>query len=542
VSDRGRLRTDVGAFAVAMVAIVLFAPALHQGFAYDDVPIILGDDRIRSLANLPSMFTGGYWRNAELALYRPLTTLSFAIDWSIARDSAPWFHFTNILLNAAAGVLAYLLAARLFGAGPALAGGLVFVAHPTHVEAVTNVVGRAELISAIFFLGACLHWTRDPRERRGGLLPAALFALALLAKESAIMLPAALILIDAAAGRLKRSDIRRYAANNARAFAGLAAVAILYLAVRLAVLGGITPTRVDPILEVAGSPGQRILTALQAWPVWLRLLVAPATLLSDYGPAILEPVHGLTPAVAVGAVLLLGLVGAGTFALTRDRGVVGLLLLWFPLTILPVSNLVVPIGVLVAERTLYLPSLVVAFAVARLAKSRLFAAGETARLGAAVLAAVLLLFAIRVVTRIPDWKSTDTIMEALVRDRPDSFRGHWHLARMAKGRGDGAAAAAQYDTAMAIWPRRKTLVIEAIAFASERRDLRRGLALATLAVRQWPEDVDTQRMLAGFALDAGDLDTADRAIHDGLRVDPGDDTLLRMEVALDSIRAARGPR
>jgi protein O-mannosyl-transferase len=539
MSGNGRLRTDVGAFAIAVLAIVLFAPALHQGFAYDDVPIILGDDRIRSLANLPSMFTGGYWRNAELALYRPLTTLSFAIDWSVARDSAAWFHFTNILLNALACVLGYLLAARLFGAGPALAGGLLFAAHPAHVEAVTNIVGRAELLSAIFFLAACLQWSRDSRERRGGLLPAALFALALLSKESAIMLPAALVLIDAATGRLKRGDIRGYAKDHARAFAGLAAVAVVYLAIRFAVLGGITPTRVDPILEAAGSPGQRILTALQAWPVWLRLLVAPVTLLSDYGPAILEPVQRLTPASAAGGVLLIGLVGGGIVAFARDRGPVALLLLWFPLTILPVSNLIVPIGVVVAERTLYLPSLVVAFGVARLSRSRLFVTAEPGRLGAAVVGAVLLLFAIRVETRIPDWKSTDTVMTALVRDRPDSFRGHWHLARMAKAGGDLAGATAQYDTAMAIWPRRRTLVIEAIAFASERRDLRRGLALATLAVRQWPDDVDTQRMLAGFALDAGDLDTADHAIHDGLRVDPADDTLLRMEVALDSLRAVR---
>jgi len=539
VKDRGQQRTEVGAFTVAIVAIALFAPALHLGFAYDDVPIILGDDRIRSLANLPSIFTGGYWRNAELALYRPLTTLSFAIDWSLARDSAPWFHFTNVLLNAAAGVLAYLLAARLFGAGPALAGGLLFIAHPAHVEAVTNIVGRAELLSAIFFLSACLVWTRDTRERRGGLLPSALFALALLAKESAIMLPAALILVDAAAGRLKRGDIRAYVASNARALASLALVAVVFLAARFAVLGGIAPSRVDPILEIAATPGQRILTALQAWPVWLRLLIAPVTLLSDYGPAIIEPAQGLTPAAAAGAMLLIGLVGAGLFALFRGRGTAALLLLWFPLTILPVSNLIVPIGVVVAERTLYLPSLVVAFALARLSRSRLFAPVETTRLGAALLAAVLVLFAIRVLTRTPDWNSTDTIMQALVRDRPDSFRGHWHLARMAKARGDAGAASAQYDTAMAIWPRRRTLVVEAIAFASERRDLRRGLALATLAVRLWPEDVDTQRMLAGFALDAGDWNTADRAIHDGLRVDPADETLLRMEAALDSMRAVR---
>jgi protein O-mannosyl-transferase len=539
VNENRTFRPAVGAFAIAVLALIVFAPGLRDGFAYDDVPIILGDPRIRSLANLPAIFTGGYWHNAQLALYRPLTTLSFAIDWSLAGESAAWFHFTNILLNATAAVLVFLLLARLFRAGPAFLAAAVFAVHPVHVEAVTNVVGRAELLAAVFFFAACLVWIRDTRQPRGWILPSLFFLLALLGKESAIMLPAAFLLLDGATARFRDISWKEFGRRHWRGYTALLVVAIVYLLVRMAVLGGLTPTRVDPLLEVAATPGQRILTVLQAWPVWLKLLAAPVTLLADYGPAVLEPATGATSGSILGLAILAFLVVGGIvlFALRYHR--IALILLWLPATILPVSNLVVPIGVIVAERTLYIPSLVVALGIGLVAGMGVFRSREPRLAGLAALGLLVALFAIRTVTRIPDWQSTDTVMEALVRDRPDSFRGHWHLARMARASNDMSAAVAQYDTAMALWPRRKTLVVEAASFAVDQGDLRRALALTTLAARQWPDDVEVLRMLAGVALDTNDVETAERAIRDGLRVQPDDDMLRRMSAALDSIRRTR---
>lgn len=536
MTERRPLDTAVGALAVAFIAIVLFAPGLMNGFAYDDVPIVLGDARIRSFANLPAMLTGGYWQNADLALYRPLTTLSFALDWSLAPSSAAWFHFTNILLNAGAGVLAYLLLTRIFGPAAALAGALIWVVHPVHVEAVTNIVGRAELLSAVFFLAACLVWARDGREHRGAVLPALFFGLALLSKESAIMLPAALVLVDAATGRLAVRRPVGWLRRDARALSTIALIAFVYLGARIAVLGAVTPSRLDPVLEVATSPVARILTALQAWPVWLRLLFVPDTLLADYGPHIINPAAGPGGAALAGAAIALALVLGGGLALVRGRGRTALALLWLPVTILPVSNLLVPIGVLVGERTLYLPSLALGAAVAGLvAMPRSAPHGRAMRLA---VAAVVLLFAGRVVTRIPDWRSTDTIMEALVRDRPDSFRGHWHLARMALAADDDAAATAQYDTAVALWPHRRNLLIEAAAHAAMRSDLARTGALASLILRQWPDDLEAHRIIAGVALDTNDRNSAAAAISAGLAIAPADEGFRRMKAALDSMATA----
>jgi hypothetical protein len=105
-----------------------------------------------------------YWVNAaDLAIYRPLTTVSFAVDWFIGRG-LPWvFHAMNVLEHGVASVLVYLLLAELAAPAAAFAGALVFAVHPVHVEAVANVVGRAEVMSAIFYLWALLLWARAPR-------------------------------------------------------------------------------------------------------------------------------------------------------------------------------------------------------------------------------------------------------------------------------------------------------------------------------------------------------------------------------------------
>jgi hypothetical protein len=369
-----------------------------------------------------------------------------------------------------------------------------------------------------------------------------LFALALFSKESAIMLPAALVLVDAATGRF---DVRSPAAwlrRDARAIAAIAITAVVYLGIRFAVLGGLGPTQVDPVLEVAASPAARITTALTAWPVWLRLLFFPATLLADYGPDITQPAQGLSVMAVAGLVIAGGLTTGGLIALVRGRGRVAFILLWLPVTILPVSNLLFPIGVLVGERTLYLPSFALAAAIAGLATLPAFAAASAARRGRVAVAIVVLLFGARVITRIPDWRSTDTVMQALVRDRPDSFRAHWHLARMARAAEDTSQAVARYDIAVSLWPHRRGLLLEALSYAVTNSDLDRAGTFAELMTKQWPDDLEAHRLAAGVALDSRDVVRAGTAIRAGLAIAPADEGFRRMRTALDSLALPRiGP-
>jgi hypothetical protein len=228
----------------------------------------------------------------------------------------------------------------------------------------------------------------------------------------------------------------------------------------------------------------------------------------------------------------------GLVAWRRDERLLALGLLWFPVTILPVSNLIVPIGVLVAERTLYLPSFAIALWVASAATWVATQPLRAKQIATVALAIVLLALGGRTLARVPDWASTDSIMLALVRDRPDAFRGRWHAARKARAEGQPRTAMAEYDTAIALWPYRQRLVLEAIGFAAEQRQFALAFQLAKHAALQWPGDVHVQRQLAGTALDAGDLTVARKAIAAGLRLSPGDSLLRKMAAFADSARGA----
>ena len=543
-SDRSAGR-GWSAFLVGLVALAVFAPSLSNGFAYDDEVIVAADQRVHSLTHVAAIFTKGYWADSQLALYRPLTTLSMAIDWSIGSGQPAWFHLTNVLLHAAASVLAFLLLSRWFHGAAALAGGLIFAVHPVHVEAVANVVGRSEMLAAIGVFGGALLWSFRPEEARARLVRtigvSVLFAVGLGAKESAVVLLPLVALVDLADQRLTLRTPMPWLRENAGTLGVMLAVCLLWFGARYLVLGGIAPTRVDAVFDVASGTRERILTALQAWPTWAGLLFAPVTLLADYGPRVLTPITQPNALAVSGGFLAVALVVSGMIAAWRGNGRAALSLLWFPVTILPVSNLLVATGVIVAERVLYVPSFVIAVvaaaAIARVTAPQ--AQGAPARSGrelALVTTAVIALLGARSITRIPAWRSSDAVFAALARDRPDAFRAQWYLARQARMRGDTAEALSRYELAISLWPWRRRLASEALRFAAETAAPQRTHQLARLAVSLEPNDVDAIRILAGTALDMGDTATARAAIRDGLELEPDDDVFLRMRRALDTNR------
>ena len=530
---RHRFAAGHAAAVAALVAALLFLPALRNDFAYDDVAVVLRDARVHDLDSIPAILGAGYWQDDATSLWRPLTTLSFALDWAIRPADAAWFHAVNIAWHALATALVTLLLASLCGPLAALAGGLVFAVHPVHVEAVANVVGRAELMAACAAFGAALVWLPERHGRGRAAAAAALYLLALGAKESAIMLPALLVLVDMATGALRTDRWRPWLADRAPGLLMLVLVAATYLAIRTQVLDTLVPARVDPALDLARGAPERVFTALQVWPHIVRLLLFPRTLLADYGPRILLPRPGPDAAVVAGVMVLLGLFGGALLSLRHGKRRTALLLLWAPVALLPVSNFFFPIGLLLGERMLYLPSFAVALAVS-LAVTASFPRGaipSRAVLVAAALACVLL--AGRARARIPEWRSTDAVFVALLRDRPDSFYAHWHIARVAAARGDHSAALAGYGRALSLWPYRQRLIVEAASHAALAGDTAFAGRITAHGVRVWPQALDIRRMAAGLALDRGDTIAAAREIGVGLGIDSADPTLLRMRAALE---------
>jgi len=149
----GRKRSRVwrpGAQAAAIVAAIalVYLPALHAGFVWDDEQLVTGNLLLRNFAGLMEVWSGG--RTAD---YFPITNTMFWIEHHLFGDNAAGYHAVNILLQAADAVLVWLVLRRLKVPGAWLAG-LIFGIHPVHAESVAWISELKNLLSMFFVLAS----------------------------------------------------------------------------------------------------------------------------------------------------------------------------------------------------------------------------------------------------------------------------------------------------------------------------------------------------------------------------------------------------
>lgn len=333
----------------ALAAVAVYWNALGNGFAMDDVPLVRDNPSLASLASIPHLALAPYWevQGEHYGLYRPVTTISLALNRAATGPGPRGFHLGNVLLHAAVVALAwYALRGSSTFYGTAWIGALLFAAHPLHAEAVANVAGRAELLSALFALAA---WLAHRSGRR--IVAAVLFLGAILSKEGAILAP----LLFAADDRLREEHPPRLAAYAPYA-AALAVMALL----RIAALGPHQAAEATVALDnpaAAAGVLPRVLTALWVQVKYVGLLLWPHPLSSDYSFDAIPVVRSLLdPRALVGVVAACVGVAALAWGWKRSRPVALGMLVWI-VFFLPASNLLFATGTLMAERLAYLPSL-----------------------------------------------------------------------------------------------------------------------------------------------------------------------------------------
>lgn len=435
----------------ALVAVAVMLSGIGNGFAYDDIPIIVENTALHSPAELPLRLIQPYW---PAALYRPVTLAAFGLQWIAGGGGPLLFHLVSLCLYAALAVQVVLLGRRM-GAPPfaALLAGVVFAVHPVHSEVTANVVGQAELLSGLLVVAAILTYLRA-RERGGpnwGETTAilAFSLLASLAKESGYvvvgLLVAAELLVVPFLGSAgpDRSRLRVPALV-------LLATMLAAILVRIAILGGIGGEA--PHQSWLGmSAAHRAVAMLGVVPEWARLLVFPLHLQADYGPPALAPEAAPGLAHLLGALLVLAVLGGLVWARRRDP-LLAFGLAWVALALAPVANIAFPTGIILAERTLFLPSigvsLVIAGAAARLAPR--LSARATGALGAAT-AALLLAAAVWSGLRQPAWRDSRTILTRTVQDAPRTYRAHMVLGKELLHEGDREAAKRSFALAGELW-------------------------------------------------------------------------------------------
>ncbi|MFQ5536163.1 MAG: tetratricopeptide repeat protein [Gemmatimonadota bacterium] len=490
---------------VALVAVAVYANTLGNGFAYDD-PWVIEQNPLVSEGGPEDALDAPYWPKAAPGTgnYRPLTLMAFQLEWRLWGDSALGYHAVNVLLHAGVSVLVFVLLLSLTGKLGAFVGGLLFAVHPVHVEAVANGVGQSELLAALWFLLAVLLYRKrwslsDPRARGSALFGlAALYAAGLGSKEIAVTLPGVLLLLEVYRddrGRGREGSLLRRLLEAVPVLVVLTAVLGVYLLFRLSALGEVTGETPAAGLRSL-SPGGRILTALTIWPHYLRLMVFPADLSMDYQPAVLLPTETVDLMVVIGAAVLAAVVGLAV-ALRERQPAAGLGFAWFVVTVLPVSNLVVRSDILLAERTLYLPSVGFVLTVAAVAvwvqahgsrRDRLLAGAAAAAAGVAL--------SVRTVTRNPTWMDTFTALQTLAQEHPESYMAVRARALGLERVGHIAEAREMYELALRLAPDAPGLRVEMGEFLSRHGDPAGADRIFRQAIREVPDLPVAYRRLA----------------------------------------------
>jgi protein O-mannosyl-transferase len=359
------------AAALAAIAVAIYSDSLWNGFTLDSSFILLHDPRIQKATtdNLTLILTKDYWfPNFYSELYRPFTTLTFLFNYAVlGNGSNPFgYHLVNLLLHVGNAWLVFALAWRfLRRLWPAFFAAALWTAHPIATEAVANLVGRCDELAAMAILGGVLLYVRSATLTGGRrwLAAAALFVISLLglfSKELATVLIAMMLLWDLVRGP---NTVREWVERRWPYYAAAMASLAIFAAARIMVFRAAPPAEI-PMVDnplVAAPFWLARLTAFKVLLGDLWLLVFPLNLSSDRSYNQIPLATGFDVAAWGGLLIAVVLLAVAVARRRKDP-----LMFWcagfFGIALLPVSNLAIVIGSIMAERFLYLPA--AAFAIA----------------------------------------------------------------------------------------------------------------------------------------------------------------------------------
>lgn len=177
-------------YLLILLSFLIYLPTLWYGFSpLDERWLFLQQlDIMRDAGNLPLLYKSSIMK----MYYRPVLMNTFMFDLIIGNGSAAFFHFTNVLIHVLCSVLLYrFLLLTGLSKNNSLMAAAIFAVHPLAVHSVAWIPGRNDSLLCLFVLLSCIQLLKYMREQKPLHLALHLFtfALALLSKENAVILP-----------------------------------------------------------------------------------------------------------------------------------------------------------------------------------------------------------------------------------------------------------------------------------------------------------------------------------------------------------------
>ena len=514
-------------FLVAITWLVFGQTVRYDFVNYDDNEYVYANPAITSGLNPHGIiyaFSGRHARN-----WHPLTTLSHMLDCQLWGVRAGGHHLTNVVLHTIAVVLLFLVLQQMTAAiwQSAFVAAL-FAIHPLHVESVTWISERKDVLSAVFFmltLGAYVRYVRSPSIGRY-LTMSILFALGLMSKPMLVTLPFILLLLDywPLKGFAVRSSTKRLILEKIPLLALSAAGGFVTLWVQQS---SVAHTEELPLIW-------RVANGLVTYAIYLRQMIWPV------GLAVFYPHHGdQLPIWEIGlAIVLLGLVSAGAIALRHKRPYLVTGWFWYLIMLLPVIGLIQVGSQAHADRYTYLPQiglyLLLAWAITdalqgltasqpslfrRLPKPSLLGASRLPRriLGATVSVAIIAL-AWCAYVQASHWRNGESLWGHALAVTSGNFLAHDGLGECLANRGRLDEAIDQFQKALKIAPGYPELETNLILALTRKGRTDEAITHLQALLKEHPNDAQAHYNLGNALRKKGDSQGAIAAYEKALSI------------------------
>ena len=438
------------AAAVALVAVVVYLPALSNGFTnWDDPGYVVENSH---LGPLDLRFLAWALTAFHMANWNPLTWLSLGVDRALFGVD-PWgYHLTNVLLHGVTALMVVLLVSALFARargvrdGRVLVGaavaGLIFAVHPLHVESVAWVSERKDVLCGVFYVLAVVFYLRFVNHRRSVqyLASLAAFTLALLSKPMAVSLPLVLLILDAyPLARLTKPGWTRVVLEK---------VPFVVLSASSSAVTIMAQWRGDALARHMGL-GERFWVAERAVGFYLAKMALPINL---------SPIYPLESEISpwrwdylVSLALVLG-VSASAVIVRRRVPLFGALWGAYLVMLLPAIGVVQVGQQAAADRHMYLPLLASAIGIAAICV-RIWQGGRNARTALTVTALIAAAgLSILTIRQIGVWRDTPTLWAWVIEKQPKAAMAHYNLGEYLREKGDLDGAGQCWQRAAEIEP------------------------------------------------------------------------------------------
>ena len=395
--------------AILLLTLVAFYPSFSCGWTnWDDNTYVLENPNLGKPgpATINYFFTHTYFLN-----YHPLTMLSYALDYHFAKLEPGLYHKENVFFHLLNATLVFLFIYRLSGKKKETAFfvSALFAIHPMHVESITWISERKDVLYTLFFISSLLTYLSYLGTKKYKYLVFCflLFFLSLLSKPAAVVLPVVLMLLD-------------FYKGQAIGFRNMLEKIPFFI---LALIFGITAFRIQATESIASyevfTLWQRIMFGCYGCIVYVYKLFLPVDLSSFYPYPFTDEQGGIPLFFSLAPIFVLLAAGFVLYLAWKQKN----RLIFFGtgfyfVTIVLVLQFLSVGQVIMAERYSYVPYIGLLFILGTLLQRLVDEKPQLKIISAACVSGVILIFSYITHERTKVWTDTGTLWTDVIEKYP----------------------------------------------------------------------------------------------------------------------------